>query len=92
MVLSVTDTVYYYFCYDCFPHYIKSIEKCQLKQVNFSSIVYKTCCPTFDFFPLFISNCTAPLFSSLVIVGISRKQGELSKPTNKTDFEVVCLF
>lgn len=49
MLLSVTDTVYYYFCYDCFPHYKKSIAKCQVKQVNFSSILHKSCCPTFDF-------------------------------------------
>lgn len=49
VLLSVTDTVYYYFCYDCFSHYIKSIVKWQVKQVNFLSIVYETFCPDLDF-------------------------------------------
>lgn len=49
VLLSVTNSVYYYFCYDYFPHYIKSIVKCWVKQANFLSIVYETFCPAFDF-------------------------------------------
>lgn len=91
VLLSVINSVYYYFCYDCFPHYIKSIVKCWVNQVNFLSIVYETFCPAFDFLS-HSSVIVVHLFSTFFIVGISRKQGAYRTPLVKTGFEPVQLF